>query len=109
MDDDPIEDEYAFHVTNQIMECFRRLGFDVIPVPISRIKEKMEGYDWRYEIWDLNKAFMLQFKRPNMRDKNISWEIDHEQHHNIRNKPHIFYCLPNSKEREEMNVMFDQC
>ena len=30
MNDDPIEDEYAYHITRQIVEYFRKLGFDVM-------------------------------------------------------------------------------
>ncbi|MCE9651840.1 MAG: hypothetical protein K8Q89_02100 [Nitrosarchaeum sp.] len=62
----------------QIISYFTKLGFNVEAIPISRIKEKQESYDLRYELKDLNKVFMLQFKRPNQRDANISWELDQE-------------------------------
>lgn len=109
MNDDPIEDEYAYHITRQIVEYFRKLGFHVVPVPISRNRERRERYDWRYELRGLNKVFMLQFKRPNMRDKNISWELNQNQHDAIMNKRYIFYCLPKSKERGDMEVMLHRC
>ncbi|WKT57925.1 hypothetical protein QVH35_11675 [Candidatus Nitrosotenuis chungbukensis] len=105
----PIEDEYAHHITNQIVDYFRKRGFDVTSIPISRNVERREGYDWRYEIKGLNKVFMLQFKRPNPRDTNISWELDQVQHDNIADKPYIFYCLPKSNQREEMEVMIHRC
>ena len=109
LSDYPIEDEYAYHITRQIVDYFRNLGFDVIPIPISRSREQQEGYDWRYELRDLNKVFMLQFKRPTPRNSRISWELDPIQHGTIMNKRYIFYCLPKSNDRLEMPVMLYRC
>jgi hypothetical protein len=109
LSDVPIEDEYAYNVTRQIEDYFRNLGFDVVPIPISRNQERQEPYDWRYELRDLNKIFMLQFKRPIPHSRQLSWELREHQHNAMINKPYIFYCLPKSKERNEMRVMLYRC
>jgi hypothetical protein len=104
----PIEDEYVFWITKQIIEFFERIGFTVTPIGISRRREHTAGYDWRYELQQLNKMFALQFKRP-MNTQSIQWELEQHQHNLMKNKKWIFYCLPKSKDRNEMSVMLYRC
>jgi hypothetical protein len=104
----PIEDEYVQNITEQIKEYFRKLGFTVVAIPISRNSEKLKGYDLRYELKELNKMFALQFKAP-IQGTEIAWELKRHQHAAIQKKRFIFYCLPKSANRWEMPVMLFRC
>lgn len=99
-----LEDEYVQNINEQIKEYFRKLGFIVVAIPISRQAEKQKGYDWRYELRGLDKMFALQFKTP-IESREIAWQLEPHQHSVMQRNRFIFYCLPKGANRWEMPTM----
>ncbi|PED16879.1 hypothetical protein [Bacillus toyonensis] len=92
------EKYYEACITHHLVNYFQfTLDKKIYPFSISQIEEKLEGYDFGYEISE--KAFFIQYKRPYrvIPEDTYYWKIDIEQLQTINSKVdgiNTYYALP---------------
>lgn len=103
-----LEDEYVQNIVEQIKKFFNNLKFTVVARPISRRFENRRGFDWYFELTDLNKMFALQFKPPN-EDRELSWNLEPNQHAEMQKRRYVFYCFPKERNSFYMPIILQRC
>lgn len=102
----PSEGSYATWLAQCLERYFEGLGFTFY----SEIQTQPRENDYPFDIYasiqkgNFVKRFGLQVKRPNQLKKDISWDLDQEQHDKIRNYHWIWYALPDFFDRKYYKV-----